>query len=185
MLPEAARYKKEWQAAQQSRLDSGVETDSFVYLHLNADNGVPHYVGIGYKKGRPWGLNRNKKHHNKVSKHGLRVEIVADNLTWEQACFWEVRWIKALRDSGYELTNLTDGGEGTKGFRPSEETKEKMRGPRPILSEQKQGHWTGDNNPNKKQENKTKISKRIESFNNSLNPDFNNGENVLNNRTTI
>ena len=125
MLPEAAKYKKEWQSAQQSRLDSGVATDSFVYLHVNADDGVPHHVGIGFKKGRPWNLKRNDKHRSKVKKHGLRVEIVADNLTWEQACFWEVHWIKALRAAGYELTNLTDGGEGAKGYKNTPEAREK------------------------------------------------------------
>ena len=126
MQSEALAYKKEWQAAQQSRLDSGVEEDSFVYLHVNADDGVPHHVGIGFKKSRPWNLKRNDKHRNKVAKHGLRVEIVADNLTWEQACFWEVHWIKALRAAGYELTNLTDGGDGSRGYKHTTQDIEKM-----------------------------------------------------------
>lgn len=173
MLPEAADFKRNWQAAQKARLAEGVEADSYVYVHLNADDGIPHHVGIGYTIDRPWEMtaSRNKKHKNKVNKHGVRVEILASDLTLEQACFWEVRWIAALRAAGYELTNLTDGGEGTKGFKPSEETRAKMRGPRPIISKQKQGHWTGELNPNKKIENKTKISKRMVDNNPMQNPE--------------
>jgi hypothetical protein len=123
MLPEAADFKRNWQAAQKARLAEGVEADSYVYVHLNADDGIPHHVGIGYTIDRPWEMtaSRNKKHKNKVNKHGVRVEILASDLTLEQACFWEIRWIAALRAAGHELTNLTDGGEGTKGFKHPEE----------------------------------------------------------------
>ena len=165
MLPEAARYKKEWQSAQQSRRDSGVETDSFVYLHVNADDGVPHHVGIGFKKGRPWETKRNNKHRSKVKKHGLRVEIVADNLTWEQACFWEVHWIKALRAAGYELTNLTDGGDGVRGYRHTEESKK-------IIGEKSKNYLNslGDNHPSKRQSTKDKISKSREKYKGETHP---------------
>jgi hypothetical protein len=117
MLPEAAKFIDDWQAAQKARLESGVEQDSYVYLHLNADDDQPHHVGVGHTVGRPWGMKRrNTKHKNKVAKHGVRVEIISEDLTDAQAKWWEVRWIKALRNSGYDLTNLTDGGDGTRGY---------------------------------------------------------------------
>jgi hypothetical protein len=128
MLQEAAAYKKNWQKAQRARLNDGCVEDSFVYLHLNADDDVAHHVGMGDVAKRPWEMknSRSNKHKNKTAKHGVRVELIADELTWENAQWWEVRWIKALKAVGYELTNLTDGGEGTKGFYPSEETREKL-----------------------------------------------------------
>ena len=128
MLAEAAKFIDDWQAAQKARLHSGVEEDSYVYLHLNADDGQPHHVGIGHTVGRPWGMrsNRNRKHRNKVAKHGVRVEIISEDLTDAQAKWWEVRWIKALRAAGYDLTNLTDGGDGLKGYTHTPESCDKM-----------------------------------------------------------
>jgi len=124
MLQEAAAYKKNWQKAQRARLKSGCVNDSYVYVHLNADDSLLHHVGMGYTSGRPWEMknSRSSKHKNKVAKHGVRVELIADCLTLENALWWEVRWIKALKAVGYELTNLTDGGEGTKGLKHKPET---------------------------------------------------------------
>jgi hypothetical protein len=118
MPPEAAAYKKNWQKAQRARLNDGHDADSFVYVHLNADDNLPHHVGMGYTLGRPWEMKRSRssKHKNKVAKHGIRIEIVADELSKEAAKFWEIAWIKALKVSGYESTNLTDGGDGTRGL---------------------------------------------------------------------
>ena len=113
MLAEATAYKKNWQKAQRARLKDGCDEDSFVYLHLNADDDVPHHVGMGDTVKRPWEMkaSRSSKHKNKTAKHDVRVELIADELTWENAQWWEVRWIKALKAVGYELTNLTDGGD--------------------------------------------------------------------------
>jgi hypothetical protein len=120
MLTEAVKFKKDWQAAQKVRLDNGVEQDSYVYVHLQEDTGEPFYVGIGFTVTRPWAMNhhsRKNKHKNIAAKHGVRVQIVIDGITLEQACDWEVHWIKMLRNAGYRLANLTDGGEGTKGMK--------------------------------------------------------------------
>lgn len=146
--------------------------NSFVYVHLESDTGHPFYVGMGKRNTRPKQLyNRSKYHKNIVAKHGIRIELLVDNLTWENACFWEIRWIKALRDLGYRLVNKTNGGEGTVGCFPSEETKQKMRGPRPIISLQRKGQWIGALNPNKKAFNKEKLSIRMKENNPLFNPD--------------
>jgi len=92
---------------------------SFVYCHLRADTCEPFYIGMGKDPKRPWHMNHHSRtvfHRNIVKKHGVRVEIIADNLSWEQANFWEMHWIRALRNTGYKLVNLTDGGDGTKGI---------------------------------------------------------------------
>jgi hypothetical protein len=120
MLPEAVKFKKDWKKQQRARVKSGVERDSYVYLHLNADDDQPHHVGIGHTVGRPWDMglrNRNRKHHNKVAAHGVRVEIIDADMTWDTAQFWEIAWIKALKTNGYALTNLTEGGDGVTGLR--------------------------------------------------------------------
>jgi hypothetical protein len=119
MMQEAQRYREEWQRSQRARLEDGRDADSFVYVHLRADNDQPFYVGIGYKVSRPWDMRHHSRtdwHRNVVSKNGVRTEIVIDSINWEQANFWEVLWIKTLKESGFELVNLTLGGDGVRGF---------------------------------------------------------------------
>jgi len=111
-LPEASAFKKRWQGEQKARRESGADC-AYLYVHLEQDSGEPFYVGMGETVGRPWERDRNLKHRNRANKYGMRVEICADlQLTWENALWWEIRWIKAFRDAGYELTNLTNGGDG-------------------------------------------------------------------------
>lgn len=99
---------------------------ALIYLHAKKDNGAPFYVGIGKKQSRPFeiGSRRSEYHNRVVKKHGVDVIILADDFSWDEACWWEVRWIKALREAGYDLVNLTAGGDGVS---PTEETREKMR----------------------------------------------------------
>lgn len=81
----------------------------------------PFYVGIGQKKDRAFKLNhhsRTQYHKNIVKKHGVKISLIAELPNWEISCFWERAWIKAFRDSGYKIANLTDGGDGTVGIIP-------------------------------------------------------------------
>ena len=101
-----------------------------VYVHFRENTNEPFYVGIGKNKARAYKLNhhsRTKWHKNIVKKHGVSISIVADDIDWNLACFWEIRWIKALKNSGYELVNLTDGGEGPLGRKHSPATIAKMK----------------------------------------------------------
>lgn len=128
MLPEAAAFKKNWQKHQRALLESGVDC-SYLYVHLEADTGKPFYVGMGETKTRPWGKKRSSKHKNRANKHGNRVELVSDSdLSWETALWWEVRWVKALKAAGFELANLTEGGDGAKGYKHRPEDIQKMSG---------------------------------------------------------
>jgi hypothetical protein len=112
MLSEAADFKRNWQDAQKARLADGVEADSYVYVHLQEDTGEPFYVGIGHTHTRPWDTDaRSDEHKERVSEFGILTHLVEDCVTYEVAKWWEVRWIKALRDAGYELVNKTDGGD--------------------------------------------------------------------------
>lgn len=54
-----------------------------------------------------------------------RCEIIdSGDGDWQAA---ERHWIAYYRTQGARLTNMTDGGDGTPGMRPSEQTREKMR----------------------------------------------------------
>ena len=99
--------------------------ESFVYCHFRADTQMPFYVGMGRNPNRPWHMRvRSKSHKSIVSRHGVDVSIIIDDLNWETACWWEVRWIKALKDFGYTIVNGTKGGDGM--VEPSDEVRKKI-----------------------------------------------------------
>lgn len=149
-------YKNKWKKIQSARVKSGSAEDSFVYAHVRESDESPFYIGIGSNENRPWTFqhpSRSNHHKNVVAKHGTIVKILADNLTWEQTCFWEVRWIKALRGAGYPLVNQVDGGEGAKGLRHTDETKK-------IIGSKSSGYLLslGESHPSKRLETRKKIS---------------------------
>ena len=100
---------------------------AYVYCHFKSDNNDPFYVGIGKTKTRPYTMyNRSKWHKNIVKKHGVRASIIINNIDWENACFWEKAWIKALKTDNYNIANLTDGGDGVKGLNFTEDHRKKL-----------------------------------------------------------
>jgi hypothetical protein len=103
---------------------------AFIYCHLKADNFEPFYVGIGRKKSRAHDRRgRNRWHKHVVSAHGLEVNVFGELPDWEAAQWWEKRWIKALKDAGYNLVNQTPGGDGGPtwtGRKHTDATKAKM-----------------------------------------------------------
>ena len=98
----------------------------YVYLHLRESDGKPFYVGKGCGK-RAFNFSGRSQYWNRVSsKHGCTVKILFDNLTEDVAFELEKEIIHTLRNDGYKLCNLTDGGEGTSGIIVSEETRKKI-----------------------------------------------------------
>ena len=101
-----------------------------LYRHIRLDKNIPFYVGIGDSEKRAYNkINRTKIWKN-IAKKGYEVEILFEDLTWEQAIEKEKEFIALYgrRDLGLgPLVNLTDGGEGTIGYRHSDEVKEKCR----------------------------------------------------------
>lgn len=110
----------------------------YVYLISRLD-GTPCYVGKG--KGQRW------RHNGKAGRnlHFLRIirkakaagrdlpkVKIAENLTEAEAFRIEREMIAKIgrEANGGPLVNLTDGGDGTSGYRPSEETRAKMRAAR-------------------------------------------------------
>jgi hypothetical protein len=86
------------------------------------------YIGKGSSERRAHYMQGRNNYWNKiVSKYGTpEVQILASWDTEEEAFSHEVLLISCFRDMGYELANLTDGGEGTVGLKLSNEHKAKI-----------------------------------------------------------
>jgi hypothetical protein len=98
----------------------------FVYRYIRLDTNTPFHVGKG-KKYRATSMdNRNKYFLNIVNSVPYEVEIMLEKLTEEQAFLKEKEFVKLYKSAGYCETNLTDGGEGTAGYRHTDEAKEKL-----------------------------------------------------------
>lgn len=100
-----------------------IENRFYVYIHRKASNNDPFYVGKGsgnraYEIGP---TDRNPYWHRVNDKHGLKVEILFDNLSENEAFQCEKDAILELEYFGYKLTNLTKGGEGSCGLKFSDE----------------------------------------------------------------
>jgi hypothetical protein len=99
-----------------------------IYRHIRLDKNEPFYIGIGKTDKRAYSKKqRNKLWYNIVNKSEYTVEIVMDNLTWEQACEKEKEFISIYgrKDLGKgTLVNMTDGGDGNNNF--SKEVREKI-----------------------------------------------------------
>lgn len=91
----------------------------YVYAHIDPTTKEIRYVGKGFGK-RAYKLrpcSRYGHHKNwiiSLNNKGLTPEvlIIDDNLNEQKALELEIWYIKHMRELGYELTNLTSGGEG-------------------------------------------------------------------------
>lgn len=100
---------------------------AIIYLHKKKDTETVFYVGIGSTLKRAYEkINRNKYWKNIVSKYGYDIHITHKDICWEEACSIEKYLIDFYRKIN-PLTNLTDGGEGTLGFKKTIEMKNNSR----------------------------------------------------------
>lgn len=101
-----------------------------VYTHIRKDKNEPFYHGIFEDPYRPFEKSRRNSIWDKiVSKTEYEVIILAENLTWEEACQMERELI--LRDGRINmgngcLANMTDGGDGAVGLIRTEEHSRKI-----------------------------------------------------------
>jgi len=101
---------------------------AIVYRHLRNDTNNVFYVGIGKSKYRASANTGRSDYWKKiVNKYGREVEIIAENLSWEDACELEMLLISEygrLDLNTGDLVNMTNGGEGM--CNPSKETRAKL-----------------------------------------------------------
>lgn len=105
---------------------------AYVYTHTRLDTNEVFYVGIGTQDNyirASRTVNRSVFWKNITKKTGWEVNIVFDNLTWDEACDKEKELISfyGRKDIGTGiLVNHTNGGDGSNGRIFSKETRKKM-----------------------------------------------------------
>ena len=100
-----------------------------VYLHRKATDGTIFYVGMGNLDRVDTTSSRNKWWKHTYNKHGLKTEIVASDLSIEDAYELEVFLISELgrKDRGLgNLVNMDDGGKGASGHIPTASARRKL-----------------------------------------------------------
>jgi hypothetical protein len=91
---------------------------AYVYRHIRLDKNEPFYIGIG-KSDKDFNRafsnkNRNIYWNNITNKTDYRVEIILENLTWQEACEKEKEFISLYKKHSQKgiLCNIADGGNG-------------------------------------------------------------------------
>ncbi len=105
---------------------------AFLYRHIRIDKNEPFYIGIGSKNNfdRAYCTKKRNKIWNSIyTLTDIDIEIMLDNITWEEAKQKEIEFIKLygrINKNNGTLANLTDGGAGMLGFKFSEEARLNM-----------------------------------------------------------
>lgn len=103
-----------------------MKTDFYIYIHRRLSDNQPFYVGKG-SGNRAFDLSGRNEYWKRVKdKHGLKVEILFDNLSEDEAFQCEIDTLLEFKYFGYELTNMTNGGEGPSGLNFSDEQRLKI-----------------------------------------------------------
>ena len=95
-----------------------------VYRHIRLDKNEPFYIGIGKTEKRAYSKHSRNRYWKHITKNTeYKVQVLFDDLTWEQSIEKEIELIQMYgrKDLGLgTLVNLTDGGEGLRNYKLSE-----------------------------------------------------------------
>lgn len=104
---------------------------AYVYRHIRLDKNEPFYIGVGgddfYKRSKE--KYKRSKYWKSISKNGYNIQIIIDDITYDEALIKEAEFIKLYgrKDLGLgTLCNHNNGGVGFKGGVHSEESKRKI-----------------------------------------------------------
>lgn len=110
----------------QCRLDMRpYNRDSYIYVHATKSGDI-FYVGKGMHIRAFVTCGRSKHWHNKVNKNGLEVFILFSGLSEVETLSHEVKIIAECKRLGFNLVNISEGGDGSPAFTVSEETRKKQ-----------------------------------------------------------
>ena len=98
----------------------------YVYRHTRNDTNQVFYIGKGHGKRAYKKTQRSKYWQRVVEKAGFSVEILAENLTEDCAFELEMFLILEYKRFGVVLCNLTDGGEGSSGYKHTQQSRNKL-----------------------------------------------------------
>lgn len=106
---------------------------AYVYRHIRLDKNEPFYIGIGsdekyYRANSKKG--RSDFWYKMTNSFEYRVEIMLDNITYDEAKEKEKEFISLYGRRNLNkgsLCNLTDGGDGVLGYKPSKEKIQKLK----------------------------------------------------------
>lgn len=141
-----------------------------LYFHINPMTCKIFYVGIGKNNRELSKRARNPHWHNIVNKYGYVVDIIFENLSWEEACILEKKYIRHFgrRDLGLGcLVNMTEGGDGNVGSVRSQESIEKCLATRKGYKHSKStiAKMSGENHPGYNRERSEETKLKLSLFN--------------------
>jgi len=109
---------------------------AYLYRHIRLDTNKPFYIGIAknddssYSRAHyKYKSKRNKIWLDIINKTSYEVEILFEDLTWEQACQKEIEFITLYGRIDLKtgtLANMTKGGDGMVGVVRTEEYRLKL-----------------------------------------------------------
>lgn len=104
-------------------MEAKLRKDFYVYAHISNTTGKVFYIGKGSGR-RAFSKKGRNTIWKSIAKSGFTVKIIKDHLFEECAFSFEKIIINSI---GVEnLSNLTSGGEGTSGWVPSREFRERL-----------------------------------------------------------
>jgi hypothetical protein len=95
----------------------------YTYAHYTPDGRI-FYIGKGQRRRCESAVGRNNSWKKVVSKEGGFKSEILSRFNSEKECFdHEIFLIDCFRSMGFELCNIADGGQGSSGWKHTEEWK--------------------------------------------------------------